>query len=320
MALPVLVSEQQDPLSICIPFILTHLRRKKRARCPADSPHRPLIIGLNGIQGVGKTTLVASLAEVLSAQKDIDDRHIKTLVFSLDDFYLAHRDQLALAESNPGNALVQHRGQPGTHDTQLLKSVFKALATAQPTKIPRYDKALFSGHGDRLPEDAWTPVNQPGDEPIQVIIFEGWAVGFRPLRDEDVEARWKGAHNTTTTITSRTLLPRHQLEHLLFVNDKLRDYDAVTDLLDALIHVDAEDVGYVYAWRQEQEESLRMARGDPLAGMTPEQIVRFVDGYFPAYELYTDGMRRGVFKDRPGQCQLRMIVTRDRKVKQVVQI
>ncbi|KAG5940031.1 hypothetical protein E4U53_007692 [Claviceps sorghi] len=196
--------------------------------------------------------------------------------------------------------------------SSLLHSVFKALTTAQPTKIPRYDKALFSGRGDRLPHEAWTPVNQPGEDPVRVILFEGWSVGFRPLRDEDVEARWKAS-------TSRTLR-RHRLEHLLFVNDKLRDYDAVTDLLDALIHVDAEHVDYVYAWRQEQEESLRIARRDPSAGMTPEQVVSFVDGYLPAYELYTDGLRKGLFQHRPGQCQLRLIVGRDRKVKQVVQI
>ncbi|KAG5979533.1 hypothetical protein E4U55_005068 [Claviceps digitariae] len=309
MALPLPLPHDKDPLSICIPFILTHLQQKKH-----HLPHQPLIIGLNGVQGVGKTTLVASLAEALAGQGN----NITTLVFSLDDFYLTHRDQLVLGESNPENALVQHRGEPGTHDTKLLQAVFQALTTAQPTKIPRYDKALFSGQGDRLPPEAWTPVNQPGDPPLQVIIFEGWAVGFRPLRDEDVQARWTDAAPATTT-TSRTLR-QHRLEHLLFVNDKLREYDAVTDLLDALIHVDAEDVEYVYGWRQEQEESLRAARGDPLAGMTPEQVVRFVDGYFPAYELYTDGLRKGVFKDRPGRCQLRMVVGRDRKVKHVEQI
>ncbi|KAG5943925.1 hypothetical protein E4U53_006986, partial [Claviceps sorghi] len=99
--------DQQNPLSICLPFILTHLQRKK---------HHPLIIGLNGVQGVGKTTLVASLADALARNENNanpDGKHgIRTLVFSLDDFYLSHEEQLALAEANPGNALVQHRGEP----------------------------------------------------------------------------------------------------------------------------------------------------------------------------------------------------------------
>lgn len=95
-----------DKASICIPFILTHLESH---RSTAPSPSRPLIVGLNGMQGVGKTTLVAQLAEGLAK------RNIRTLVFSLDDFYLTHQDQVALAEANPDNALVQHRGEPGIY-------------------------------------------------------------------------------------------------------------------------------------------------------------------------------------------------------------
>ncbi|CCE33778.1 uncharacterized protein CPUR_07704 [Claviceps purpurea 20.1] len=297
-----------DPLGICLPFILTHLQQARH-----HSHNRPLIIGLNGVQGVGKTTLVSALAAALAGEKPKNNggnNGVKTLVFSLDDFYLTHENQRALSEANPENALIQHRGEPGTHDITLLKSVFTALINAHPTKIPRYDKALFSGQGDRLPEEVWIPVNQPGDEPIQVIIFEGWSVGFRSLDEEEVRARWEAPSRT---------LRHHQLEHLLFVNDKLRGYDAVTDLLDAFIHIDSEHLDYVYAWRQEQEESLRRARGDPSAGMTPEQVVRFVDGYFPAYELYTAALRKGILKDKPGR-QLRMIVGRDRKVKQVERI
>ncbi|KAG6059934.1 hypothetical protein E4U17_005393 [Claviceps sp. LM77 group G4] len=310
MSLPIPIHDN-DPLGICLPFIHTHLSHLQQAR--HHSHNRPLIIGLNGVQGVGKTTLVAALAAALAAENPKNNGGndgVKTLVFSLDDFYLTHEDQRALSEANPGNALVQHRGEPGTHDITLLKSVFTALISAHPTKIPRYDKALFSGQGDRLPEETWIPVNQPGDDPVQVIIFEGWSVGFRSLDEEDVRARWE--------VPSRTLR-HHQLEHLLFVNDKLRGYDAVTDIMDAFIHIDSEHLDYVYAWRQEQEESLRRARGDPSAGMTPEQVVRFVDGYFPAYELYIAALRRGTLKDRPGR-QLRMIVGRDRKVKQVERI
>lgn len=191
-----------------------------------------------------------------------------------------------------------------------MKSVFNALLNNSPTYIPVYDKALFSGQGDRLPASEWTPVNQDGQPAVQVVIFEGWSVGFRPISTAEVEEKWKAPSRT---------LHKHKLEHLQFINEKLREYDDVTDLFDAFVHIDSEDAEYVYAWRQEQEDWLRVTRGDPNAGMTPEQVVRFVDGYYPAYELYTSGMRNGVFKDRPG-CQLRMIVGRDRKVKEVVRI
>ncbi|KAJ3494247.1 hypothetical protein NLG97_g4200 [Lecanicillium saksenae] len=117
---------------------------------------------------------------------------------------------------------------------------------------------------------------------------------------------------------SRTL-QSHKLEHLLLVNQNLRAYDTLTSLFDLFIQIDSEDTEYVYIWRAEQEDHLRLIKGDPNAGMTQEQVVHFVDGYYPAYELYTDGVRSGIFSDRPG-CQLRMVVGRDRSVKQVMRI
>lgn len=93
----------------------------------------------------------------------------------------------------------------------------------------------------------------------------------------------------------------------------------MTDMFGAFLHIDSENTEYVYDWRQEQEEHLRLARADPNAGMTKEQVVKFVDAYYPAYELYSEGLRNGLLPGRPG-AQLRMIVGRDRKVKQVVEI
>jgi D-glycerate 3-kinase len=90
----------------------------------------------------------------------------------------------------------------------------------------------------------------------------------------------------------------------------------INSALDAFIHIDAEEIEYVYAWRAEQEEQLRREKG---AGMSEEQVVKFVDAYYPAYELFTEGVREGVFKekgeDRKG-CQLRVVVGRDRSVKE----
>ena len=185
-----------------------------------------------------------------------------------------------------------------------------SLIQRQPTRLPQYDKGAFSGQGDRLPWTQWEAVNQPGQPPIQAVILEGWSVGFRSLGRQEVEAKWKASSRT---------LQQHRLEHLLFLNERLQEYDGLTDLFHAFIHIDSEDEEYVYAWRQEQEDCLRAERGDPSAGMTPEQVVKFVDGYFPGYELYTDGVRRGIFLGRPG-CQLRMVVGRDRRVKRVLRI
>jgi D-glycerate 3-kinase len=154
-----------------------------------------------------------------------------------------------------------------------------------------------------VPASEWTTVNGPGQAKIQVVIFEGWCVGFRPLDEATIEAKWRAPSRT---------LHRHKLEHLFFVNERLRAYDAVTDLLDAFVHIDAADTEYVYAWRLQQEEALRRERG---AGMTDEQVVKFVDAYYPAYELFSDGLRAGILPDRPGS-QLQLVVAKDRSVQE----
>lgn len=94
-----------DKTSLCVPFVLERLAAHRAAHPGAPPP--PLLVGLNGVQGVGKTTLAAALAAALGA------RGVAVLVCSIDDFYLRRDEQAALAAAHPGNALVQHRGQPG---------------------------------------------------------------------------------------------------------------------------------------------------------------------------------------------------------------
>ncbi len=88
-----------DKASICIPFILEHLRNHKGPQ--------PFVIGLNGIQGAGKTALVRTLSSKL------EEESVHALVCSIDDFYLNHNDLLSLGRAHPQNALLQHRGEPG---------------------------------------------------------------------------------------------------------------------------------------------------------------------------------------------------------------
>jgi hypothetical protein len=47
---------------------------------------------------------------------------------------------------------------------------------------------------------------------------------------------------------------------------------------------DAEDPRFVYEWRQEQERTLRAAKG---TGMTEEQVSHFVDGCTYIFKLWT---------------------------------
>lgn len=87
----------------CLPFILSRLRAHQ-----SQNLNTPFFIGLNGVQGAGKTTLVKALSATLR-----DEEHLETLVCSIDDLYLNHEDQVKLARRHPQNPLVQHRGEPG---------------------------------------------------------------------------------------------------------------------------------------------------------------------------------------------------------------
>jgi D-glycerate 3-kinase len=87
----------------CIPFILKNLHEHQ-----LKHPDEPFFIGLNGVQGAGKTTLVKALAQTMREKENLE-----TLVFSIDDLYLCHDDLVKLAQDHPQNPLVQHRGEPG---------------------------------------------------------------------------------------------------------------------------------------------------------------------------------------------------------------
>lgn len=50
--------------------------------------------------------------------------------------------------------------------------------------------------------------------------------------------------------------------------------------------------------------------------MTDEQVIDFVNGYYPAYELYLDGIRNGVLHGEASGRQLGLVVDKSRRVTQ----
>ncbi|CAI7604143.1 unnamed protein product [Penicillium discolor] len=311
-----------DKSQHCIPFLLDRLRvHTERHRGNPSTP--PFFIGLNGVQGAGKTVLVSALNDTLRSEP----YSLSVVTLSLDDIYLDHADQVALAQSHPSNPLLQHRGQPSTHDLALGEEVFASLAAERPTAIPQYDKSAFEGRGDRVPKSQWKVVNEEGQDKVKVVIFEGWCVGFRAWDDQTLRAKWEAAVRQKETGKYDGRLGHVNFEDVKAVNDSLKRYDILTDKLDALIHIDAEDPHFVYEWRQEQERTLRAAKG---TGMTEEQVKHFVDGYYPSYELFTETLRDGAFKPAPHNLsasssdwqgrQLCLVVDRNRRVQEVIKI
>ena len=103
------------------------------ARLQQSSP--PLVIGINGAQGTGKSTLARFLESALESQCRVAN-------LSIDDFYLDRGKRKTLAETV--HPLLASRGVPGTHDLRLLNSMMSRLLEPDETgtvQIPRFDKA-----------------------------------------------------------------------------------------------------------------------------------------------------------------------------------
>ena len=109
---------------------------------------------------------------------------------------------------------------------RLGVSILQSLLLRQSTRIPSYDKSAFGGQGDRTDLASWTEVNGPGQETIEVVIFEGWCVGFRTLDEPELRNQWEHSRAAKDDLSR---LWRHDLDSLIFVNDKVKFYDDLTE-------------------------------------------------------------------------------------------
>jgi D-glycerate 3-kinase len=218
-----------------------------------DTAGGTILVGINGAQGTGKTTLCKVL-EMLT-----DEAGWRSLTVSLDDYYFSHDVRQRLAEAI--HPLLATRGVPGTHDIPLLLKSLDALRNNERPRMPRFDKAT----DDREPEKNWPKVTAG----VDIILLEGWCIGCRPEteeallfpvnsleEDEDVDQRWR----------------RH-------VNACLAgDYADLFRQLDALVMLEAPSMHAVLDWRKLQERKLQaQRRGD--AVMDEAELDRFVQHY-----------------------------------------
>ncbi|MGI4876825.1 MAG: hypothetical protein ACRYG4_05010 [Janthinobacterium lividum] len=241
----------------------------------SEVSRRPLVIGICGAQGSGKSTVAAAVADRLAASG------LSVATLSLDDLYLSRADRFALAATV--HPLLATRGVPGTHDTTLGLALFAALDRGETVRLPRFDKAS----DDRAPEDAWQPVAAG----LDVLVFEGWCVGAvaqadadlaAPVnaleRDEDVDGRWRA-----------------------YVNAALSGpgYRALFARIDRLVLLAAPGFEVVAGWRTEQER-----RGAGV--MTTAEVARFVAHY--------ERLTRHILAEMPARADLVIRLAPDRSV------
>lgn len=301
-----LLTSIQETLEILVPRIIAHRDSTQNAR--------PLILGITGLQGSGKSTWAAGIVEALNST-----HHLHTITVSLDDFYHTHSNLVARRDKDPENKLYRTRGQPGTHDEQLAQETLQALRSwdderVQNVAIPSFDKSKFNGEGDRAPLSAWPQCSSKPD----VIVFEGWCVGFQSLSETAIRSKHEAARLAPTDDSPDCIvtLPDHQLSHLEEVNKHLKQYNETfmgPEHFDFLVHLDTDDLRNVYRWRMQQEHAMLAVKGE---GMSDEGVRAFVRGYMPAYELYLEELRGGFFDQGRGM-YVRVLMDRDRRVQRV---
>ena len=256
----------------CVGRLEKH-RHEKRANERPNAKTRPLCVALTAPQGCGKTTLVAALEFLF------EKNGVAAASASIDDFYLTGAEQDKLSLANPGNALLKYRGNAGTHDVRLAVNTLRSLRSINDdddfatltVSVPRYDKTLRGGRGDRAARELWPEITAP----LDIVLLEGWMLGFAPAGDADAFA----AH-----------------PDLPAVNAALRDdaYGDLHALLDDWIVVRVRDTRWVRSWRLEAEQQAR-SEGRPT--LTDAEVADFVNRFLPAYDLYAGAMyRRGPWR------------------------
>ena len=262
---------QLDPPSLLLPVLWHYwLPLAQRIAHQQTQIGHCLIQGLLGGQGTGKTTLGFILNILL--------RHLgKTfLSISLDDLYKTYADRQKLRDRRPH---LIWRGPPSTHDIDLGIQVLQQLRDrSSAVQIPRFDKSLHNGAGDRT-----EPEISPSAD---IILFEGWFVGMRPLPISAFD-------NFVPPILSEG-----DREFAIECNANLHDYSALWAYLDSLIVIMPEDYKHSLQWRLEAEHKL-IATGK--TGLSDREITRFVEYFWKALhpELFLPRMIGNVIGDRP---------------------
>ncbi len=228
-------------------------------RLPAmRGDHPTLLLGINGAQGTGKSTLAEFLALATSELFGW-----RSAVLSIDDFYLTRVERETLADDV--HPLFATRGVPGTHDTGMLSATLDELTKlgdGESARLPRFDKSI----DDRASEDQWPRVTGP----LDLIVLEGWCVGSsaeppealiepaNPLEDdEDPDGIWR-----------------------TYANEQLRDvYEPIFARLDALAFLAAPSFDAILEWRIEQERKLAQKSSAGTHVMSDAEVARFIGFY-----------------------------------------
>lgn len=229
-------------------------------------PKHTIIIGIQGGQGTGKTTVSNFLKQYLLSQG------FKVQSFSIDDFYTSYSERQKLPRKYPGNPFYAiSRGLPGTHRVKLLVETLQRAKAGKNFVIPSFDKSLHHAAGDIAQKSI--PVTGRQD----FILFEGWCLTIPTTTSSELLRVCK-----KNNIPLRKIDP--QLKHHKIVLQHLPAYQKIWKKIDYLIMLQPDAAQLHFKWRWQQEQDLRKATG---RGMSRKEVERFVAPFLPfTYLIY----------------------------------
>ena len=220
---------------------------------------KPLMIGLAGGQGSGKTTISSILTLILQ-------KYFKLKVFkvSIDDFYKTREDRKLLSKNK--HPLLMTRGVPGTHDIDLMLKFFKKvkLKSFKNLTVPKFNKAI----DDRCKKSLWYKLKSKPD----VVILEGWCVGAEP----------QTAKQLKKPINSLERVHDQDIKWRLHVNNQLKTkYKILFKQLDGLLYLKAKNFNLLSKWRLKQERKLWVQTKNKknLKIMSSGDVINFMQTY-----------------------------------------
>ena len=223
------------------------------------SKKKPLILGLSGGQGIGKTTISSIITLILK-------KYFKLNIFkiSIDDFYKTRKERFLLSKKI--HSLLMTRGVPGTHDINIMLNFFKRVKknNFKSLKLPKFDKSI----DDRHKKSFWYTLKKRPD----IIIFEGWCVGAMAQKNSML----KKSINSLEKTNDQNLIWRK------FVNNQLKTkYKKLFGHLDNLLYLKAKNFNLLQQWRIKQEKKLwlKLKKRKNLKIMNRQEVINFMQTY-----------------------------------------
>ena len=220
---------------------------------------KPIIVGLAGGQGTGKTTISSIINLIL-----VKYFKLKVFKISIDDFYKTRKERYKL--SKKVHPLLMTRGVPGTHDIDLILRFFRIIKKRnfKSLSLPKFDKSI----DDRFKKNQWYKIKSKPD----VIIFEGWCVGAKSQKNIELKK----------PINSLEKMEDKSMKWRKYVNFQLAGkYKTFHNMLDCLLYLKAKNFSLLRRWRLKQEKKLFLKSKNKknLKIMNKNEVLNFMMTY-----------------------------------------